>query len=169
MIKLLATLILCLTATLAQAEDTHYPWVSLGYSQDIGETSHRGGILSGGLFPTQKESDWGFGFQSYLEGTKLNEAQDTGMVYTLGIEPTLHWKWFYGGLGLAVSDRTTAVSGTLWNFTFGGGARYQPEGQNWFGDVFIRHRSHCAKSCGIETDKVNSGMTSVNFSIGITW
>ena len=139
-----------------------YSWAAGGYSQDVKERDHRGGIISGGLFPRET----GFGFQAYLEGTKLNDPKDDGMVYTLGIEPVFKWHWAYIGAGLAVSDRTTAVSGTLWNFSGVLGARYKPKNQKWFLDLGIRHRSHC-EACGIASDRINSGMTSLNFQFGL--
>ena len=139
-----------------------YSWIAAGLSQDVKEREHRGGIISGGLFPRET----GFGFQAYLEGTKLNDPKDDSMVYTLGIEPVIKWKWLYLGTGVAVSNRKTKFSGTLWNFSGSLGARYKPKKKNWFLDLSVRHRSHC-EACGIEEDKINSGMTSVNLQFGM--
>ncbi len=141
-----------------------YKWISLGYSQDLQETGTRGVVLSGGLFPEET----GFGFQSYLEATKLDDPKDDGMVYTLGIEPVIKWKWAYLGLGMSVSDRTTAVSGTYWTFHQSLGGRWKPKNEDWFLDLSVRHRSHCAR-CGIEEDKVNTGMTSLNLQFGLAF
>jgi len=140
-----------------------YKWVSLGYSQDIQETGTRGFLLSGGLFPEET----GFGFQSYVEGTKLDMPTDNKMVYTLAVESILKWKWLYAGAGVGVSDRKTAVSGTLWNFSGTLGARYKPKKKNWFLDFNVRHRSHAERI--FNTGSENSGMTSVNFQWGFTF
>lgn len=141
-----------------------YSWVAGGYSQSVQTPGERGLTITGGQFP--KET--GFGYLGFLEGTKLDDPDDDGMVYTLGAEGVFKWKWVYVGLGMSVSDRTTAVSGTLWNFRERLGLRYKPAGQDWFVDGSIAHSSHCAR-CGIEEDKVNTGMTSVILQLGLTF
>jgi hypothetical protein len=139
-----------------------YKWVSLGYSQDIREPGTRGLVFSGGLFPEET----GFGFQAYLETTKLDMPDDTDMVHTAAVESILKWKWIYGGMGVAISDRTTAVSGTYWNFTNTLGVRYMGD-DDWFLDFNIRHRSHAGAI--FQGDKENAGMTAVNLQFGLTF
>jgi len=141
-----------------------YNWVAGGYSQSIQDFGQRGLHISGGVFPEET----GFGFQSYLNATKLHDPDDTDMVYTLGIEPVFKWNWVYVGLGLAVKDRRSAVSGTLWDFRQSLGIRYQPKKKNWFFDASLQHGSHCAR-CGVEEDENNSGVTDVVLQFGFTF
>jgi hypothetical protein len=138
-----------------------YSWIAGGYSQSVQESGERGLVVSGGRMPV----DSGIGYQAYLEGTKLNEPDDTNMVYTLGVEQIFKWRWAYIGLGLAVSDRRTAVSGTYWNFRQRLGIRYKAKKKKWFLDLGLTHGSHCAR-CGIEEDKVNTGQTALVFQFG---
>ena len=138
-----------------------YSWIAGGYSQSVQELGERGLVVSGGRMPVES----GIGYQAYLEGTKLNDPEDSGMVYTLGAEAIFKWRWAYIGLGMSVADRRTAVSGTLWNFRERLGIRYKPKKEKWFLDLGLTHSSHCAR-CGIEEDEVNTGMTSLVFQFG---
>jgi len=138
-----------------------YSWIAGGYSQSVQESGERGLVVSGGRMPVES----GIGYQAYLEGTKLNDPDDDGMVYTLGAEQIFKWNWAYIGLGVSVADRRTAVSGTYWNFRQRAGVRYKPEKKKWFLDLSLEHSSHCAR-CGIEEDQANTGMTSLVFQFG---
>ena len=139
-----------------------YSWIAGGYIQSVQEPGERGLVISGGRMPVES----GIGYQAYLEGAKLNDPEDDGMVYTLGAEAIFKWHWAYIGLGMSVADRRTAVSGTLWNFRERLGIRYKPKKKKWFVDLGLTHSSHC-EACGIEEDKINSGMTSLNFQFGM--
>ena len=86
-----------------------------------------------------------WGFNAYL-GRTVNPD-----VWAIGAEPTYRWKRMTFGLGLAMLDKTTYVSGTKWNFSLTACGEITS-----IFDICLRHWSHGAW-LGIEEDKSNGG------------
>jgi len=113
-------------------------------------------------FPTHRELSWGV--RTYVELGRYDYDGDSGNAVTVAVEPVVTWKGCYTGIGPSLGN-TTPNLGTVWNFSITGGCDFEVGNGVRIG-AFANHRSHASR-LGIDEDKENGGVTTINLQLVI--
>jgi len=113
-------------------------------------------------FPVHRDFSWGV--RTYGELGLYDYDGDSGTAVTVAIEPVATWRGCYAGIGPSIGN-TTPNLGTVWNFSMTGGCDFTLSNGIRLGG-FMNHRSHAARS-GLEEDKENGGVTTLNVQLEI--
>jgi hypothetical protein len=155
-ITLITLLIGMLIAPIASAQTIREWRTGVAVGVEVGG-EYAAATLTRNWVPVRRDLSWGV--RTYGELGAYDYDGDRGTAVALGVEPVATWRGCYAGMGLALGN-TTPRLGTVWNISSTGGCDFDIGNDQTVG-FFLNHRSHCSR-CGIEEDKENGGVTTLN-------